>query len=172
MTHSPGKSNNGRASAESCERSAKPRALFGRLPLPLMTQLSSIVVGMLALIFVICVLGMLLGFQASRIVDNVAVENLARMEAAAHLESALLEQKGYVTAYVLSGGDQKWLVALAEKQPAFSEWLARAREGAQAVDDKSILARLEQAASNTKRNALRRLHSLMKASCSAHRSCC
>ena len=74
--------------------------------------------------------------------ETTVAENLASVRAAEELEIALLEQRGYVSAYVLDGGNQSWLDLLDGKGRVFQEWLERARDSAQSDRENEILSRL------------------------------
>src|SRR5689334_14506270 len=41
--------------------------------------------------------------------DRILDDNLPSVVAAGELESALLEQRGYITTFMVSGGDEQWL---------------------------------------------------------------
>ncbi|MCK5845395.1 MAG: hypothetical protein KAG97_11850, partial [Victivallales bacterium] len=67
--------------------------------------------------------------------------------AAEELETALLNQKGFVTYYFLDG-DPNWLEQLEFHRRAFAKWLGQARESARGERETKILDRIETEHSN------------------------
>jgi signal transduction histidine kinase len=73
--------------------------------------------------------------QSSR---SILKENVSSLKAAEELEIALLDQKGYVSSYLLDG-NRNWLNLLEEKKVKFNEWFRKAREVALTEKEKQIL---------------------------------
>lgn len=99
----------------------------------------------------IAVLGLIDGLMAfvfTRSVANslhtVVGENLPSVKAAEELEIALSDQRGLVSAYIVSGGNRSWLKRSGDKEAEFDTWLFRARASAHTSEESDILGRLEE----------------------------
>lgn len=77
--------------------------------------------------------------QSSR---SILKENVSSLKAAEELEIALLDQKGYVSSYLLDG-NRNWLNLLEEKKAKFNEWFKKAREVALTDKEKRILLEID-----------------------------
>ncbi|MFH1570018.1 MAG: ATP-binding protein, partial [Gemmatimonadota bacterium] len=85
-------------------------------------------------------LGMLLSARGMRdLMEQMASENLPSVRAAEELEIALLEQRGFVSYFILDDGDPAWLDELARREPAFQAWLVRAGETAHTEEERRII---------------------------------
>jgi len=69
-------------------------------------------------------------------------KNLASYHAAEGLETALLQQKGFLTYYFLDG-DPQWLKEIARYNLAFEEWLEKARETAYTGAMREIVGQID-----------------------------
>jgi signal transduction histidine kinase len=69
-------------------------------------------------------------------------KNVASYHAAEELESALLQQKGYLTYYFLDGNPE-WLKEIARYNQAFEEWLEKARKSAYTEAMREIIAQID-----------------------------
>jgi signal transduction histidine kinase len=69
-------------------------------------------------------------------------KNVAAYHAADELQSALLQQKGYLTYYFLDGNPE-WLKEIARYNRTFEEWLGKARESAYTEAMKEIIAQID-----------------------------
>src|SRR6056297_2423452 len=65
------------------------------------------------------------GSQFSKMVDDLVDEDIAALEAARGLQTALANHKGFATYYFLDG-DPKWLEQLRAQRRHFQEWLKEA----------------------------------------------
>lgn len=74
---------------------------------------------------------------------SIVEDSLPSLKAAEEVEIALSDQKGVVTSYILSEGDQSWLEQLQGAKAAFGHWLSRARASAHDFQEKEILGRLQ-----------------------------
>jgi signal transduction histidine kinase len=68
-------------------------------------------------------------------------KNVASYQAAEGLETALLQQKGYLTYYFLDG-DPQWLKEIQKYNQAFEEWLGKARKSAYTEPMREILGQI------------------------------
>ncbi|MBM4301014.1 MAG: histidine kinase [Deltaproteobacteria bacterium] len=69
-------------------------------------------------------------------------KNVASYHAAEELESALLQQKGFLTYYFLDGNPE-WLKEIERYSRAFEGWLVKARESAYTEAMKEIIAQID-----------------------------
>lgn len=70
--------------------------------------------------------------------QSVLKENVSSLKAAAELKLALLDEKGFVSNYLLDG-DEKWLRLLEEKKQSSRAWFSKAKEVAITEEEKQIL---------------------------------
>lgn len=77
--------------------------------------------------------------QSSR---SILKENVSSLKAAEELEIALLDQKGYVSSYLLDG-NRNWLNLLEEKKARFNEWFKKARDVALTERERQILLEID-----------------------------
>jgi signal transduction histidine kinase len=68
-------------------------------------------------------------------------QNVASYQAAEELESALLQQKGFLTYYFLDGNPQ-WLAEIKRYNQAFEEWLVKARKSAYTEPMREIISQI------------------------------
>jgi signal transduction histidine kinase len=69
-------------------------------------------------------------------------KNVASYQAAEELETALLQQKGYLTYYFLDGNPQ-WLKEIQKYNRAFEEWLLKARKSAYTEPMREIISQID-----------------------------
>jgi signal transduction histidine kinase len=69
-------------------------------------------------------------------------KNVASYQAAEELETALLQQKGFLTYYFLDGNPQ-WLEEIKQYNQAFEEWLGKARKSAYTEPMREIISRID-----------------------------
>jgi len=69
-------------------------------------------------------------------------KNVASYHAAEELETALLQQKGFLTYYFLDGNPQ-WLQEIAQYHRAFEEWLGKARKSAYTEAMEEIIGQID-----------------------------
>jgi len=74
--------------------------------------------------------------------ERILQDNLPSVIAGEELEIALLEQRGCVSSFLLSGGDDRWLDELRDRQKTFQQWLKRAKGIAFTEDERQVLAQL------------------------------
>jgi len=86
-----------------------------------------------------------LAVTTSRLLERtsqaVLQENVSSLKAAEELELALLDQKGVVSSYLLSG-DEQWLRQLEAKRRNFEEWFRKAQAVALTAKERAILTRI------------------------------
>lgn len=110
---------------------------------PLTSKISVAVVGVLALAALSSLVAIGSAYRFEAMLRTLVAENLQSVRAAEELEIALLEQRGYVSSYILDQGNRKWLQELDRHRQAFDEWLGRARQAARSDKERDILDRLE-----------------------------
>jgi len=108
----------------------------------LKTKISVALVGTLALAVLGSIIALLSAWQSREIMETTTLESLADARAVAQLEISLLEQRGFVSSYILDG-DKKWLDELKRREPAFASWLERVRKMPRTVDERSVVTRLD-----------------------------
>lgn len=70
-------------------------------------------------------------------------ENIPSLLTAQELEVSLMEQRGFVSAYVLDEGNQAWLEDLQHRKKRLGDWMVRARATAHTAAEAEILSQLE-----------------------------
>ena len=108
----------------------------------LATKISLVLVGVLLLAVVSSIVSILSAHCLEALQQTLVADNLASVRAAEELEIALLEQRGYVSSYILDGGNAKWLEQLAERRKTFADWLAQAHKTARSDLERELLDRL------------------------------
>ncbi|HUG69552.1 MAG TPA: ATP-binding protein [Pirellulaceae bacterium] len=109
----------------------------------LATKISTALVGLLLLAAVSSAVAITSAYRFEAFQETLIAENVASVRAAEELEIALLEQRGYVSSYVLDRGQGDWLDRLSHKSKDFDYWLGRARETARTDTERELLDRLE-----------------------------
>lgn len=105
----------------------------------LSTKVSVTITGVLALALVTGAIALLATREIAGLMRRMVSDNLASVKAAEELEIALLHQRGFVSAFILDGGNAAWLEELERRKPAFHEWLERARGTAHTDEERRIL---------------------------------
>jgi signal transduction histidine kinase len=101
------------------------------------------IVGVLALAVLSSVVAIISAYKFEELQDRIVNDNLPSVRAAEELEIALLDQRGYVTKYMLDGGNQAWLSQLKHREGEFEELLQKARETIRIPQEREILDQLE-----------------------------
>jgi signal transduction histidine kinase len=109
----------------------------------LKTKVSVALVGTLVLAVLGSVTALVSAWRSRDIMETTIIESLADARAVAQLEISLLEQRGFVSSYVLDG-KREWLVELEKRQPAFASWLARVRKMPRTADERRVVTRLDE----------------------------
>lgn len=112
--------------------------------LNLSTRITVAVVGVVALAVTSSVVGLIASRQSAGMYRTTADESMPSIRAAEELEIALLEQRGLVARYMLDDGNPQWLDELQSAEPAFADWLARARRTAHTEHERTILEQLDE----------------------------
>ena len=81
-------------------------------------------------------------YQIQGLLSSLIETDVASLQAVEDLESALLNQKGFVSYYFMDG-DRKWLVQMEKYRQAFSERLVKAQETAFVSGDREALKKIE-----------------------------
>ena len=87
---------------------------------------------------------LLSSWQMAGLFRSVVNDDLPALRTAEQLEVTLLEQRGFISSYMIAGGDRKWLEELQRRKGAFSDWLAEARNGERTSEQMETLNQLEQ----------------------------
>src|SRR5713101_4585394 len=93
----------------------------------LATKISLTIAGVVTLAVLSSVVAVFAAHQSNRLMERMVTENLSSVVAAQELQIALMEQRGFVTSYILDDGNRAWLEELERKEPAFQRWLAEVR---------------------------------------------
>lgn len=109
----------------------------------LATRILLMIVGVLAVTLTSSVIALWSSWRVEGVLQSVVAESRARLQAAEELEIALLDQRGYVSAYMLDDGDDAWLKELRAVEPAFARWLDAAKQTASSQAEKQILESLD-----------------------------
>jgi len=105
---------------------------------------SAAIIATAALAVLGSIAALLLSWQLAGFFHSAVNENIPALHAAEELEIALLEQRGFVSAYMMDGGNQEWLEELKRRKSAFEVWLAKARNTARTPAQEEILNQLKQ----------------------------
>ena len=108
----------------------------------LATKVSAITLGMLALAVWSTLVGTLTANRLQVMLETTHAENLERVRAAQAVRIALLEQRGYVSSYILDGGNPAWLNELNHRRNAFTEGLATVQHNARPGEEQDVLHQL------------------------------
>lgn len=108
----------------------------------LASKISLTMTGVLVLAALASGTALLVARDASTALRSVVTENVASVRAAEELELALLEQRGFVSSYILDHGDAKWLAELELKKESFYRWLAKAEASTHTAEEEGILRSL------------------------------
>jgi signal transduction histidine kinase len=87
------------------------------------------------------VVGFVAARHAVQTMEAVIEKNVGHMRAVSALQVALLEQRGFVSSYVLDG-DRKWLEELAAKEPAFRDQLEQIQSLARTAPEKEAAEKM------------------------------
>jgi signal transduction histidine kinase len=109
----------------------------------LATRFSVSIIAVAALSILSSSSSLFVAYSIGRSMERIVADNVESVVAAEEVEIALLEQRGFVTSYVLDHGDSKWLAELAEKEPAFQRWLAKAKALAYTQAEQDYLTELD-----------------------------
>lgn len=111
--------------------------------LSLATKISLSIIGVLALSTLSSLLTIISARHFETFQETLIAENLQSVKAAEELEIALLEQRGYVSAFILDEGNDSWLDQLKEKRINFDKWLDHALDSAHSDAEREILVELD-----------------------------
>jgi signal transduction histidine kinase len=109
----------------------------------LKTKISVTLVGTLVLAVLGSVIALLSAWRSREIAVTLVSESLADARAVARLEISLLEQRGFVSSYVLDG-DRKWLDELDRREPSFTRWLEHVRGLPRTADEREVVVKLDE----------------------------
>lgn len=112
--------------------------------LNLASKISIALVGVLALAVLSSIVAIGSAYRFEDIQRTLVADNLESVRAAEELEIALLEQRGYVSSYMLDDGNKTWLEQLDLHRKDFDVWLVSAREAARSNEEREILDQLEE----------------------------
>ncbi len=124
------------------------------MPRRLSTKISISILGVLALALLSSGVALMAAWRLGQVMVKSVRDNLPSLQAADDLEVALLEQRGFVSSYILDHGNPRWIDELAKSKPRFDRCYATARKTALRPDEFLILDELlvEFARYDTKRN--------------------
>jgi len=100
------------------------------------------VVGVICLTVLSSMVALLSSWHIGRSLHVTVSNNVSSVRAAEELEIALLEQRGFVSSYLLDDGNGQWLEGIEEKKQRFLEWLDEARRSSHTDDEDRILSDL------------------------------
>jgi signal transduction histidine kinase len=110
----------------------------------LATKIAVLVIGVLVLAVLSSLVALFSSRRLSELTQSMVAENLASIKAAEELEIALLEQRGFVSAYILDNGNPAWLEQLRNRQPGFEQWLERVRKTSYTAREVELVGRIEE----------------------------
>jgi signal transduction histidine kinase len=109
----------------------------------LATRFSISIIAVAALSIISSLLALYVAYRVGSSMEQMVQENVASVVAAEEVEIALLEQRGFVTSYVLDDGNPRWLKELGDREPAFQTWLVKARSLAITPAERGYLTELD-----------------------------
>jgi signal transduction histidine kinase len=109
----------------------------------LATRFTATIAGVVTLAATSSLLALTLAYLIGNDLEQLVEENLASVIAAEELEIALLDQRGFASAYILDEGNALWLEGWAARKKAFAHWLTIARQTAVTPRERSILDELD-----------------------------
>ena len=113
------------------------------MPMTLAKKISIAVGGVVFLAILSSLAALVSSWHVEKLMRRTAGDHLPSVRAAEELEIALLEQRGFVSHYLLDDGNRKWLLELKDREHNFHTWLDRARQTAHTAEEKEILRKLE-----------------------------
>jgi signal transduction histidine kinase len=111
--------------------------------LSLSTKIFLAIVGVLSLAVLSSLVAIISAYQFESLQDTIVNDNLPSVLAAEELEIALLDQRGYVTKYMLDGGNEFWLTQLQQREAEFEMLLVEAGDTVRRPREREILDELE-----------------------------
>jgi signal transduction histidine kinase len=99
-------------------------------------------VGTLVLAIVSVIMATVSGLHSRSVLETVVADGLLSLRAVAELEISLLEQRGFVSSYILDG-DRAWLDELERREPGFTKWREAVRRLPRTGEERRILGRLD-----------------------------
>jgi signal transduction histidine kinase len=111
--------------------------------LTLATKISAATVGVVALAVLSGIAALLSSWHIAGLLHHTVTEGLPSVRAAEELEIALLEQRGFVSSYLLDGGAPSWLEELNRRKSSLEESLALAQKSAHSSKERKSLTRLD-----------------------------
>ena len=111
--------------------------------LTLATKFSMSMAGVIGLAVLSSLAALLSSWHVRSLMFRTMSDNVKSVRAAEELEIALLEQRGFVSSYLLDGGNGRWLRELARRKNRFGEWLDLAYQTAHTPEEREILGKLE-----------------------------
>ena len=107
-------------------------------------RISTCVVGVVALSVVSSLAALLSLWHVSDLLHQSINEHLPSVRAAGELEIAFLEQRGFVSSYILDNKNPRWLEKLKAREKNFDHWWTEANAASHTVEEREILKELEQ----------------------------
>ena len=89
------------------------------------------------------ILGWIAAQQIAGSFQAAVSENIPSLLTAQELEVSLLEQRGFVSSYLLDEGNQTWLGELQCRKQRLSDWMIRARATAHTASEAEVLSQLD-----------------------------
>lgn len=108
----------------------------------LANRISVSVVGVVLLALFSSAAALFSTWHVGSLLEQTINENLPSVRAAEELEIAVLEQRGFVSSYLLDNGNPKWLQKLEQREDNFGFWLSEAHKTAHTAEEEKILAAL------------------------------
>lgn len=82
------------------------------------------------------------GVHSRNTLETIVSDGLLSLRAVAELEISLLEQRGFVSSYMLDG-DHAWIEDLERREPVFTKWLHAVRKLPRTPEERQTLAQLD-----------------------------
>lgn len=111
--------------------------------MPIATKVVVCVVGVLVLAVLSSTVGLLSTWHTWELLNRTFQGSLTAIVAAEELDIAVLEQRGFVSAYLLDNANPLWLDRLQARKSNFDQWLATAQAISQTAQERQILVELE-----------------------------
>lgn len=112
------------------------------MPRRISTKIATSILCVLTLALASTTTALVSAWQIRSILIGTINDNLPSFQAADDLEIALLEQRGFLSSFILDDADPVWIEELAKRKPTFEECYAVARETALLPEEFVILDQL------------------------------
>lgn len=110
----------------------------------LFTKISATALGVILLAIASAAFTIRSSSQMNQLMERTVTHNVADAQAAMQLEVLLLRQSGFLSAFLLSKGETKWIEEQNQLEPIFERWLKEERRDAESDEERRVLGEVAQ----------------------------